>query len=152
MISVHRLGRDGSDRIIADCHDGAVQSPFFSTGNKAILAAVFLCLMSPLTSASATSPTPAFFTGEALYEICRNPNPGHCSMYVAGVIDGLFYSDTELGTERLCRAKLTNVEAAEIVVERLRADRMLRELSAAVAVRVALSDKLACLTAGTQMP
>lgn len=100
-------------------------------------------------SAAAAQPAeppliPSFFTGEALYEICRKPNPGHCSMYVAGVLDGLFYADAEQGGQRLCRAALNNVEAAALVTERLAENPQIRQRAAAVAVETALAARLPC--------
>lgn len=100
-------------------------------------------------SAAAVQPTkppliPSFFTGGALYEICRKPNPGHCSMYVAGVLDGLFYADAERGSQRLCRAALNNVEAAALVTRRLEEDPEIRARAAAVAVEIALEERLPC--------
>jgi len=89
-------------------------------------------------------PTPAFFTGERLFEICSRTNYGQCSMYVAGVVDGIFFADGENGSQSLCRGKLTNQEAAKLVVDVLAADNSLRLLSAAAAVRAALADTLRC--------
>src|SRR5688572_23202969 len=45
---------------------------------------------------------PAFFTGEKLYRICNRPNGGQCSMYVAGVLDGLFYARSRGGPPTVC--------------------------------------------------
>lgn len=88
--------------------------------------------------------TPAFFTGGRLLEICSQPNYGQCSMYVAGVVDGVFFSDGENGQLGFCRAKLTNRGAAKLVLEELQADNTLRTLSAAAAVRAALETRLEC--------
>jgi hypothetical protein len=89
-------------------------------------------------------PTPAFFTGERLFEICSRTNYGQCSMYVAGVVDGIFFADGENGGQSLCRGKLTNQEAAKLVLNELMNDNSLRVLSAAAAVKAALADTLSC--------
>jgi len=86
---------------------------------------------------------PTFFTGEALYEICRRPNAGQCSMYVAGVLDGLFYARSRDG-EPLCPAPMTNREAADLVVRYLAANAGVRRHAASVGVREALADRLEC--------
>src|SRR3546814_14532847 len=44
---------------------------------------------------------PAFFTAQTLYDICTRPNHGQCSMYVAGVIDGVFLTDARTGDETI---------------------------------------------------
>lgn len=90
------------------------------------------------------APIPAFFRGERLFEICSRMNYGQCSMYVAGVVDGIFYADGENGRQSLCRNELTNQEAAKLVIDKLAADNSLRELSAAAAVKAALADTLSC--------
>jgi hypothetical protein len=86
---------------------------------------------------------PTFFTGEALYDICRRPNGGQCSMYVAGVLDGLFYARSR-GGEPLCPSPMTNREAAELVVSYLETHRHLRRHAASVSVREALAERLDC--------
>ncbi len=86
---------------------------------------------------------PAFFTGERLYEICSRPNGGQCSMYVAGVVDGVFHSET--GEARtLCSGDMTNREAAKVVTEYLRENPDIRQHAAAVAVELALKPHLGC--------
>lgn len=95
-------------------------------------------------AAAGTRDIPAFFSGNQLFEICSNPNYGQCSMYVAGVIDGIFLADGEGGRQSLCRSEITNQGAAELVVNRLAGDTELRSLSAAAAVRAAVADRLSC--------
>lgn len=105
-----------------------------------------VCLL-PISPAGATGPlkdVPAFFSGERLFEICSHPNYGQCSMYVAGVIDGIFHADGEGGRQGLCRTEITNQGAAELVLNRLAADEALRGLSAAAAVQAAVADSLSC--------
>ena len=53
--------------------------------------------------------------GEALYEICRGPNAGQCSMYVAGVLDGLFYARSRDGSPDFCPAPMNNHDAASVL-------------------------------------
>lgn len=114
------------------------------------LPAAILCA-SLATSGQAQPPSaprttvPAFFNGEALLAICERPNAGQCSMYVAGVVDGLFLLDGEDGQAGLCRGRLNNVEAADLVVQRLRSDSTLGILPAAAAVRDAVSARLSCV-------
>jgi hypothetical protein len=89
-------------------------------------------------------PVPAFFTGERLYEICQRPNDGKCSMYVAGVIDGVFLSELDAPGSTLCRAKLNTRDAARIVTDYLANHPTYFSSAAAVGVRDAISDALAC--------
>lgn len=86
---------------------------------------------------------PAFFTGERLLEICTQQSAGFCSMYVAGVADGIFHSET--GDQRsLCRGDLTNREARKIVSDYLRDNPEVRPYAAAVAVQTALEPFIGC--------
>lgn len=86
---------------------------------------------------------PAFFTGERLLEICTRQNVGLCSMYVAGVADGIFHAET--GDQRtLCRGNLTNREAREVVTDYLRENPEVRPHAAAVAVQFALKPVIGC--------
>lgn len=87
---------------------------------------------------------PAFFTGEALYAICSRPNGGQCSMYVAGVLDGLFYARSRGGAPLLCPAPINNRQAAERVTQYLAQDPDRRRRAAALLVREALAGHLAC--------
>lgn len=87
---------------------------------------------------------PAFFTGERLYSICTRPNHGTCSMYVAGVLDGIFLTRSKLGAAALCPAKINNREAGAIVLDYLENHPDLREHAAAVVVRKAMAEKLDC--------
>ena len=92
---------------------------------------------------------PAFFTGERLYEICSRPNAGQCSMYVAGVLDGVFLTRSKFGGLALCPQPMNNRDAATAVVGLLASKPELRPHAAAVAVREALSGKLDCEAAET---
>lgn len=103
----------------------------------------------PGDAAEGTRDIPAFFSGNQLFEICSNPNYGQCSMYVAGVIDGIFLADGEGGRQSLCRGEITNQSAAELVLHKLSDDESLRSLSAAAAVRAAVADRLSCQTLPT---
>lgn len=107
------------------------------------MSSVILLLMA--TQAQAQAPLiPAFFTGGQLSEICSRPNGGQCSMYVAGVVDGLFYARSRAGTPALCPSQLNNREAAEVVAHYLvdRPDR--HDSAAALVVREALAGRLDC--------
>jgi hypothetical protein len=86
---------------------------------------------------------PAFFTGDRLLEICMGPNPGQCSMYVAGVADGIFHAET--GEARtLCSGDLNNRDARKIVTDYLLEHPQVREHAAAVAVELALKPMIGC--------
>ncbi len=87
---------------------------------------------------------PAFFTAEGLHEICRRPNAGQCSMYVAGVLDGLFYASSRSNAPELCPKPINNREAAALVGEFLASNPEMRPRAAALAVREALSERLGC--------
>ena len=87
---------------------------------------------------------PAFFTGERLYEICSRPNAGQCSMYVAGVLDGVFEAETRANSRSICGADLSNREAAERVVSYLRENASVHDKAAAVVVKLALRSDLEC--------
>jgi hypothetical protein len=86
---------------------------------------------------------PAFFTGERLLEICTQQNVALCSMYVAGVTDGIFHAET--GDQRtLCTGDLTNRDARKIVTDYLRDNPEVRVHAAAVAVELALKPLIGC--------
>ena len=87
---------------------------------------------------------PAFFTGEKLYRICSRPNGGQCSMYVAGVLDGLFYARSRGGPPTVCPAPINNRQAAEIVTQYLERHPDMQSRAAALGVRQALADRLEC--------
>ena len=87
---------------------------------------------------------PAFFTGERLYEICSRPNAGQCSMYVAGVLDGLFYARSRGGMPVLCPTEMNNQEATQIVVDFLAQRPHRQARAAAFVVRQALTEQLSC--------
>lgn len=89
-------------------------------------------------------PVPAFFTGERLYEICRGPNDGKCSMYIAGVVDGVFLAELDAPGNTLCRAELNTRDAARIVTDYLANHPGYRQSAAAVGVRRAIRAALAC--------
>lgn len=98
-----------------------------------------------LAAAQASAPpVPAFFTGDRLYEICRGPNDGRCSMYIAGVVDGVFLSELNVPGNTLCRAELNTRDAARIVTDYLAEHPGYRQSAAAVGVRRAISAALAC--------
>ena len=104
-----------------------------------------LLLLFGLQTAAAEPPLiPAFFTGESLHRICSRPNGGQCSMYVAGVLDGLFYARSRGGAPLLCPAPINNRQAADEVARYLAADAERRTRAAALLVREALSERLAC--------
>ena len=114
--------------------------------NRAVLLLVLALAFraTPGNAAQGTRDIPAFFSGNQLFEICSNPNYGQCSMYVAGVIDGIFFADGEGGRQSLCRGEINNQAAAELVLHRLSDDEALRALLAAAAVRAAIADRLSC--------
>lgn len=87
---------------------------------------------------------PAFFTGATLHEICSRPNAGQCSMYVAGVLDGLFYARSRDGSPDFCPAPMNNQEAADLVTTFLAERRDMHPRAAALVVREALADRLSC--------
>jgi hypothetical protein len=89
-------------------------------------------------------PVPAFFTGERLYEICRHPSDGKCSMYIAGVVDGVFLSELDAPGNTLCRAKLNTRDAARIVTDYLADHPGYLQTAAAAGVREAISTALTC--------
>lgn len=103
-----------------------------------------LTLLALALAATEDAPViPAFFTGERLFEICSHQNVGLCSMYVAGVADGIFHAET--GEPRsLCRGDLTNREARKIVTDYLRDHPEVREHAAAVSVQLALKPSIGC--------
>lgn len=86
---------------------------------------------------------PSFFTGDALYEICRRPNAGQCSMYVAGVLDGMFYMRSRDG-DQFCPSPMNNQEAAQVVLQFLESNPEKRARAASVVVREALATRLDC--------
>jgi hypothetical protein len=98
-----------------------------------------------LSSQAAAPPLiPSFFTGASLYDICRRPNAGQCSMYVAGVLDGIFFASSQGGDPKLCPARITNRAAAEIATRYLEENPGMRERAAAVGVTQALATSLSC--------
>ena len=106
-----------------------------------------LLLLGLQTQAEPEAPLiPAFFTGQSLYDICSRPNSGQCSMYVAGVLDGLFYarSRNQAAAPAICPAPLNNQEAATLVTRYLTDNPEMRRRAAAVNVRVALAERLDC--------
>lgn len=88
---------------------------------------------------------PAFFTGAKLLEICRDSPPRwRCSMYVAGVIDGIFVTESERLQSTICRAPLTNRRAGILVRDFLLKHPEYHPLAAATAVRAAVHERLGC--------
>ena len=67
-------------------------------------------------------------------------------MYVAGVIDGVFLTESRISDPTLCRASITNQRAAELVTDYLGAHPERRAESAASAVKAAVSGVLSCAT------
>jgi hypothetical protein len=72
-------------------------------------------------------------------------------MYVAGVLDGLFFAKFS-DAPPLCRAKLTNREAAEIVTRFLKENPAAHSAAASAAVRTALAGPLGCDKAPADSP
>lgn len=107
---------------------------------------VLLSILALATAQESEPPLiPAFFTGERLLEICTGPDVGLCSMYVAGVADGVFHAET--GEQRtLCSGELNNREARKVVTEYLRDNPDVRKHAAAVAVEFALKPLIGCPT------
>lgn len=105
---------------------------------------VALLLATAMQAQAAPPMIPAFFTGESLHQICRRPNSGQCSMYVAGVLDGLFYARSRGGGPALCSRPITNQEAAAVVTDFLGRNPEMRPHAAAVGVREALAERLDC--------
>jgi hypothetical protein len=87
---------------------------------------------------------PAFFTGDALYGFCTKPNQSECLMYVAGALDGLFYVRFSDGSVRLCPSRMTNAEAATLVVDYLEKNPEARRRAGAAVIRTALAPKIEC--------
>lgn len=101
-------------------------------------------LMFVAAQAEGETLVPSFFTGETLYAICSRPNRGQCSMYVAGVLDGLFYARAHGEGDPLCPSPMTNRDAAELVTRYLEDHPELRPLAGSRLVRLALADRLDC--------
>ena len=108
------------------------------------MTATALLLLFSAQAASQAPMIPAFFTGESLYRICNRPNGGQCSMYVAGVLDGLFYARSRGAPPTLCPAPINNREAAEIVTDYLQRHPDMLPRAAALGVRQALAERLSC--------
>ena len=108
------------------------------------MTATALLLMLGAQAAAQPPLIPAFFTGESLYRICNRPNGGQCSMYVAGVLDGLFYAQSRGGPPTVCPAPINNRQAAEIVTDYLERHPDMLTRAAALGVRQALAERLDC--------
>lgn len=65
-------------------------------------------------------------------------------MYVAGVLDGIFYVRYTDGTVRLCPAQMNNREAAKLVAEYLDRNPAERKRAAAAIVRKAVAPNIEC--------
>lgn len=108
-----------------------------------------------VAAAQAATPAPApeppliptFFTGERLYELCRQSQPGFCSMYVVGVLDGIFLSDQQNGRRTTCPTSLTNREAARIVTDYLGRNAAIRPRAASVGITRAMVERFPCAAA-----
>ncbi|WP_129791341.1 Rap1a/Tai family immunity protein [Sphingosinicella sp. CPCC 101087] len=108
------------------------------------MTATALLLLFGIQAAGQPPLIPAFFTGQSLYEICSRPNGGQCSMYVAGVLDGLFYAGSRDAEPLLCPAPLNNRQAAELVTDYLESHPDMLPRAAALGVRQALAERLEC--------
>ena len=96
-------------------------------------------------SAPAEAPLiPAFFTAQTLYDICRRPNAGQCSMYVAGTLDGVFFMDAAQESRSFCLPPTTNREVADTVVDYLGTHPDILEKAAAAVVHEAVALKYPC--------
>jgi hypothetical protein len=104
-----------------------------------------------LLQSASPAQIPAFFTGQGILEICDRENWGQCSMYVSGVIDGLFLAKNRPDETSLCRARLTNREAADRVTEYLRENPDMQPVAASVSVKAALADRLSCEERGVEV-
>jgi hypothetical protein len=107
---------------------------------------IFPLALLAAVQATEAPPIPTFFTGEHLYEVCQRPSDGRalCMMYVAGVMDGMFYARSRGGGNPLCPSPINNREAAEVVADYLEAHPSLRQLAAARIVRLATAERLRC--------
>ena len=65
-------------------------------------------------------------------------------MYVAGVLDGVFAAEARVDSRSICRADLTNRDAADQVVDFLRENPSVQNRAAAVVVKLALQSHLEC--------
>lgn len=109
-----------------------------------MLNTALLMLFASTAQADDAPVIPAFFTAERLYEICTGRNPGQCWMYVAGVLDGMFEAQSRAATRSICPTRLTNRDAANLVINFLRDNPEFRSKAAAVAVKTALRPNLEC--------
>lgn len=88
---------------------------------------------------------PAFLTGERLLEICTSTKGKQCSMYVAGVVDGMFHAQSDMPEKSICGGnELDTRDASETVVQYLRDHPELKGKAAAVVVELALRPRLVC--------
>lgn len=78
-----------------------------------------------------------------MLEICIGPDPGQCSMYVAGVADGIFHSETG-GPRTLCSGDLNNRDARKVVTDYLLEHPEIRGHAAATVVELALKPLIGC--------
>lgn len=87
---------------------------------------------------------PAFFTAQTLYDICKRPNAGQCSMYVAGTLDGVFFMDAAQESRSFCLPPTTNRKVADAVVGYLEAHPDVLEKAAAAVVHEAVAQMYPC--------
>lgn len=113
-----------------------------------MIAALLLLASAPDTAREDV--IPAFFTAGRLYEICSRPNDGKCSMYVAGVLDGVFHAQAGVKPSLCGGYEIDTREAAEVVVDFLRRRPELHDKAAAVTVDLALRERLACQKASME--
>lgn len=104
-----------------------------------------------LALSQATLPTPeppplipAFFTAQTLFDICKRPNAGQCSMYVAGMLDGVFFMDAARESRSFCLPPTTNREVSDAVVDYLEAHPDVREKAAAAVIHEAVAQMYPC--------
>src|SRR3546814_19838231 len=72
--------------------------------------------VSPVPAVPEEAPLiPAFFTAQTLYDICKRPNAGQWSMYVAGTLDGVFFLVAAQESRSVCLPTTTNRQCAEAV-------------------------------------
>lgn len=93
---------------------------------------------------------PAFFTAEALYDICNRPNAGQCSMYISGTLDGFFLMEAERERESFCLPQMTNRKAADAIVDYLDRHPDVRAKAASAAIYEAVTETYPCAAPETE--
>ena len=94
-----------------------------------------------------TPMVPAFFNADTIRAICKEKSDAKCLMYVAGVLDGVFYVRFNDGVVRLCPSLMNNREAANLVVEYLDDNPGERSRAAAAVIRKAVAGHIECESA-----